>query len=83
MLVTVSKQGANIGGRVAVYFLYKRLDSAEHILSIAKRIQLEVSYDIITDVFFISTKFWRRTNKESANVFTSMRKRHLWQYPDE
>ena len=55
MLVTVSEQGANIGGRLYISFI-KLLNSVGYILSVVKRIQLEFWYDIITGVFFIGTK---------------------------
>ena len=58
MLITVSKQDANIGSRLYISFI-KWLDSAECILNVVKWIQLKFLYDIqiITGVFFIGTKF--------------------------
>ena len=49
MLVTVSEQGADIGGRLHISFM-KWLGSTAFILSIVKRIQPEFRYDIKTDL---------------------------------
>ena len=56
VLVTVSEQGANIGGRLYISF-YKTAVSTAFIFSIAKRIQPEFRYDIKTGVFFIGKNF--------------------------
>ena len=64
VLVTVSEQGANIGGRMYISFI-KRIVSTAFILSIAKPIQPEFLYDIKTGVFFVGTAIldeYRRKN---------------------
>ena len=67
VLVTVSEQGANIGGWLYISFIkYDLFHSTAFIFSIVKRIQLEFQYDIKTCVFLIGTKF--RGDMRSCSV---------------
>ena len=56
VLVTVSEQGANIGGWLYISFINWFVSTA-FILSIVKRIQPEYRYDIKTGVFLLVLNF--------------------------